>query len=309
MYLEYKFNNQSDLPIYISHDLYDFESDNVPEWTRVLRRNHRDDRTVNINTAFSRHKHANIEILYLLRGRVTAIVGDAEYTLTGGDMLVINPFTEHTASVDPSAVSELICVIPNYECFSGSGSAASELISKLFRHELIIRPYIAADTQHSERLGSLMKSIASAKEAGGNRASGIFHINSCLLELFSLLTDDAMLQNGSASERHKVDIGFYIGVNSYIAEHYCEELTTAKTAAVFGYSESYFCVLFKEHFGVPFISHLQSYRVECAKQLYRELKLPLAEISRRVGFNDYCYFSRVFSKLTGLSPREFFETQ
>ena len=90
----------------------------MPEWTRVLRRNHRDDRTVNINTAFSRHKHANIEILYLLRGRVTAIVGDAEYTLTGGDMLVINPFTEHTASVDPSAVSELICVIPNYECFS-----------------------------------------------------------------------------------------------------------------------------------------------------------------------------------------------
>lgn len=308
MYLEYKFKNQSNLPLYISHDLYDFESDNVPEWISVLRRNHRDDPTVSVNTAFSRHKHANIEILYLLRGRVTAIVGNVEYALTGGDMLVINPFTEHTASVDPSVVSELICVIPNYECFSGCGSAASELINKLFRHELIIKPYIAADMQHSERLGSLMKEIAAAKD-GGVRVGDIFHINSCLLELFSLLTDDAMLQSGSASERHRVDIGFYIGVSSYIAEHYREELTTAKVAAVFGYSESYFCILFKEHFGVTFINHLQSYRVECAKQLYRELKLPLAEISRRVGFNDYCYFSRVFSKLTGLSPREFFETQ
>ena len=30
MYLEYKFNNQSDLPIYISHDLYDFERTTSP---------------------------------------------------------------------------------------------------------------------------------------------------------------------------------------------------------------------------------------------------------------------------------------
>jgi YesN/AraC family two-component response regulator len=52
---------------------------------------------------------------------------------------------------------------------------------------------------------------------------------------------------------------------------------------------------------------LSRYRVYRAKELLRGTSESVQSIARQVGFKDQAYFSRVFRKLTGLSPQAFRE--
>ena len=92
---------------------------------------------------------------------------------------------------------------------------------------------------------------------------------------------------------------------SYIRAHYPEELSVTQTAGEFGYSEAYFCKLFKQDFGESFISYLTSYRIDEAKRRLRETDDSVREIGAAVGYPDNNYFTKVFRRITGQSPTSF----
>ncbi len=74
-----------------------------------------------------------------------------------------------------------------------------------------------------------------------------------------------------------------------------------------GYCEGYLRQMFKAAYGVPPKVCLNTYRIGYAKALLRssEDTPPIREISRRCGFRDPYYFSRLFRYQTGLSPSEY----
>ena len=46
-------------------------------------------------------------------------------------------------------------------------------------------------------------------------------------------------------------------------------------------------------------------RIERAKELLRDVRLQVQQVSGLVGYRDYAYFYQVFKKQTGLSPKEY----
>jgi YesN/AraC family two-component response regulator len=50
---------------------------------------------------------------------------------------------------------------------------------------------------------------------------------------------------------------------------------------------------------------LNRYRILQAKERLRHTSEDIGTVARQVGFKDPAYFSRVFRKLTGLSPTEY----
>jgi AraC-like DNA-binding protein len=46
-------------------------------------------------------------------------------------------------------------------------------------------------------------------------------------------------------------------------------------------------------------------RIDRAKQLLRDQRLPVQVVAGQVGFNDVSYFSRTFKRLTGVPPSLF----
>jgi two-component system response regulator YesN len=92
----------------------------------------------------------------------------------------------------------------------------------------------------------------------------------------------------------------------YIDHHYMDaDISLQAVASRVGHSPSHFCTLFGEATGRTFKGYLTELRIKRAKELLRTTSLRTADISDQVGYNDPHYFSLVFRKCAGLSPKEF----
>lgn len=79
----------------------------------------------------------------------------------------------------------------------------------------------------------------------------------------------------------------------------------ASMAEFCGLSPSYFSISFKKQMGTPPNTFLNTLRIEKAKDLLFSQNIPITSIAPLVGFEDPLYFSRVFKRFTGMSPRQF----
>jgi two-component system response regulator YesN len=92
----------------------------------------------------------------------------------------------------------------------------------------------------------------------------------------------------------------------YIDRHYRDEELTLRTAAdAVGLSAPYLSAVFKRETGQNFSEYLTSVRIQHAKDLLCCTSKLICEVSYEVGFRDYRYFSQIFKKHTGQTPREF----
>ncbi|WP_045520798.1 helix-turn-helix domain-containing protein [Neobacillus niacini] len=83
-------------------------------------------------------------------------------------------------------------------------------------------------------------------------------------------------------------------------ENYCKKLQV---------SRGYFFELFKKATGLSPMQYINHFRISRAKDDLRFTKLTITEIAEKNHFSSIHYFSRMFRKLTGQTPREFRESE
>ncbi|MBD5454148.1 MAG: AraC family transcriptional regulator [Lachnospiraceae bacterium] len=105
------------------------------------------------------------------------------------------------------------------------------------------------------------------------------------------------------SSGHKYHI--VANVKKYIQEHIEEKLTLNKVAKEFNISPNYLSILFSKHSDIGFSDYINQKKVEAAKKMMADDNYKIYEISDKLGFESAFYFSRVFKKVTGMSPRDY----
>jgi two-component system response regulator YesN len=93
---------------------------------------------------------------------------------------------------------------------------------------------------------------------------------------------------------------------SYMQDRYTQDIRLEEVAAHVGLSPSYFSRMFKETYGMTFIDALTQIRMEEAKKRLTKGESVKA-VAYSVGYHDPNYFTRIFKKVTGVSPREYRE--
>lgn len=84
-----------------------------------------------------------------------------------------------------------------------------------------------------------------------------------------------------------------------------EEISLQTVAAKVNMSPSYFSAIFSAETGQTFIEYLTAVRLERAKELLMCSSMRNAEIGYEVGYKDSHYFSYIFKKVVGCSPRDY----
>lgn len=92
---------------------------------------------------------------------------------------------------------------------------------------------------------------------------------------------------------------------NYILHHYHQAITLEDVATSIRLSPNYFSSLFKKEFGVTFTEYVMNIRLNKAKELIRDNRHSLKEISFKIGYHDPNYFSRVFKKHFNQSPKRY----
>jgi two-component system response regulator YesN len=90
----------------------------------------------------------------------------------------------------------------------------------------------------------------------------------------------------------------------YIGQYYQQEISLQSISSLVHLSKNYFANLFKKEMGESFLEYLTRIRIEKAMTLLTS-ELKTADIGHLVGIPDPKYFSKVFKKITGLSPSEY----
>lgn len=91
----------------------------------------------------------------------------------------------------------------------------------------------------------------------------------------------------------------------YIYDNYKERIELKDMAIKCNISVQYLSKVFREEVGVNFVDFLNKFRIKKAKEMMQHNKMSIKEICFEVGYNDPNYFSRIFKKLTGKTPRKY----
>ena len=94
-------------------------------------------------------------------------------------------------------------------------------------------------------------------------------------------------------------------VLEYIEIHYNENLSLDTLAQVAGMNARYFCRVFQSLTHTTPMNYVNFYRIEQAAYLLDSSELPVTRIAAECGFWESSYFTKVFKKYKGITPKDY----
>ena len=237
------------------------------------------------------HYHASYELFYVKSGSVDFIIGNTNYTLTDGNLLVIPPYVAHRSLYKSTAFTQRYEICVNEECLEDS---MKQIMTKLSQNICY-----AISLKYQEPIVKLLDKMCEEKVSEKEYAEelNIAYTHAFLITLYRNALGNPVSGHKESNLSQKI--------MEYISGHYAEDIKMSEVAAACNICESYLYKVFKQHTGLKMNDYLNFTRIMHAERLMRESDLPLMEIADQCGFHDSNYFSTVFKKYKNMPPGKF----
>jgi two-component system, response regulator YesN len=109
----------------------------------------------------------------------------------------------------------------------------------------------------------------------------------------------------SRRQSHKEQV--VMNVQAYIKRNLDSKLSLNQVADVFNFSPNYLSHLFSQVAGMNYVEYVTQAKMAAAKDMMIRWEGRIYEISQKLGYESAFYFSKVFKKVEGISPREYMQ--
>lgn len=235
-----------------------------------------------------RQLHGDNLLIYCTEGQAWLNVEDEPITVGAGDLLLLPEGESHRYTADPDRPWTI-----HWVHFTGNLASA-------FRKQMGFGDGHVRHIGQQPRLLVDFNGLLSVQRTGF-RMGGLVHAANRLRQLLAAVP----LCAAGADTRHNLDLEV---IHAYMQEHLEERLTLDQLAELAGLSPAHFATRYRGITGESPIQHFLHMKVELACQLLDTTELSFLAISNQLGYEDNYYFSRLFKKVMGLSPRDYRHT-
>ena len=245
------------------------------------------------------HMHPFTEIFFITSGQGTFQIGDEVVSVKESDLILINPNCSHTErSVSSSNPLEYIVFAINNLAIGISPSTLNEDNSK---DSLNTYKILNFNKKKSEILYNLNTLINELEEKNLNYELACKSILTLfLIQVMRNTSSDIFITENF----EKVNIEC-MKIKNYIDSHYSENITLDFLSNLTYVNKFHLVHLFTKEMGISPINYLINKRIDESKNLLVTTNYSIRDISSIVGFSNSSYFSQMFKKIAGISPKDF----
>ncbi len=228
-------------------------------------------------------------LLYCVKGSGWAHISGKKYNITAGDFILLPANTSHEYAADEQTPWTIY-----WMHFKGASSV--DFITMMLRR---MGDHVAS-ISFQENRQHLFEEIYTSLERGYS----IDNLCYASLSLQYFLGSCCFDNNYNYLAKHDKKDSITLCIN-YLQKHIDKTLTLQQIAEAVNLSVSHFAALFKKSTGFSIIEYFNQLKTQKACQFLQFTDLRINEIADRLGIEDPYYFSRMFTKIVGVSPNKY----
>ncbi len=235
------------------------------------------------------HEHGHLELQYITEGEAVIRIDDRIYEVQAGDVVVYNSGSRHDETAEGGM------------CFYNCGIKGVALPGRA--EGALLPPEISPVLHTGEQqnlVAEIFESLHHQVVVGRSRGGKICHY--LMGALLTLLLYEVPHEEEATAAR--LDEYFRQG-KRYMEEHFTEELSVEKLAAMAHMSSSGFAHQFKKKVGISPLQYLIRCRIGRAQDLLISSRLSITDISIEVGYDNLSHFNNQFKRFVGVSPQQY----
>ena len=237
------------------------------------------------------HTHQFSELFYVISGAGTFYIEDETIPVQPDDLIIINPHVEHTEKTLANNPME-------YIVFGVEGLAFSFTEPDLHGTKGYSYYSYHSDKKQFINFAQLMMHEFHDKKPGFEQVChGLLQV---LLVYISRKQHLSVISDSSFQLSKECALA-----KRYIDVNYSRNITLDSLAAITHINKFYLAHSFTECIGQSPITYLTDRRLAACKELLISSNLSVAQVASSAGFSSQSYFSQIFRKKTGMTPRQY----
>lgn len=237
------------------------------------------------------HTHQFTELFYVLHGEGVFYIEREKVPVKTDDLIIINPNVEHTEKTFPNNPME-------YIVFGVEGLAFSfPEHDQAYGRGYSFYSYGSDKNQFINFAQLMMHEFQDKKPGFEKVCHGLLEV---LLVYISRKQKLSVISESSFQLSKECAIA-----KRYIDTNYAQDITLDSLADLTHINKFYLAHSFTECIGQSPISYLTERRLAACKELLSSSNLSVTQIATSAGFSSQSYFSQIFNKKVGMSPRQY----
>ena len=253
--------------------------------------------------SFMWHWHPEIEITYVQKGTMCYKVNHMVYHLKEGDIVFNNSGALHSGTMENQKDCAYIPVTFDSRLIYGffQSTVNSKYVDPVIQDSILPAICIDQSEPWHKPFREYLLRIIDLDEKKPDFYE--LDITICLQSMWRLLLEHITYEP-QASRENSLEYDRIKKILSYIEENYQNKITLNDIAGHIHLCESECTRLFKRHMNTTLFAFLQEYRIERSLEFLQDDQ-PVSAVADKAGFSDPNYYSKVFAKIKGCSPREY----